>query len=104
VEQFHPADSNETSEKSHSDDASGTPAEPMPPLGVLIVADGNADPSPIAVLQSTEATVAEESPNVKAFRASYRQTEDGVHLSIPVAPAPLPLHLDFNYDYDDGRL
>jgi hypothetical protein len=51
MEQIHPAESNETPEKSHGDDDSGTPVESMPPSGVLIVADGNVDPSPIIVLQ-----------------------------------------------------
>jgi hypothetical protein len=55
-----------------------------------------------------EAAVPEEIPLVNASRAQYQQTEDAVHLSIPVAPAPLPMRVNFNYDYDgtdsDGEI
>jgi hypothetical protein len=99
--QFSSTDSYGTPEKGcHSDD-SGTPAQPMPPIH-LTVANDDAHPSPVTVLQSAGATVPEESPNVKAFRAPYQRTEDGVHRKIPVAPAPLPTHIAFNYDSDDG--
>ncbi len=63
----------------------------MPPIHVLLVANDDANPSPVTVLQSAESVVPEESPNVNAFQAPYQQTEDGVHLSIPVAPAPLSM-------------
>ncbi len=88
TEQFSHTESYWTPEKSSHNDDSGTPAQSMPPIHVLWVANDDANPSPVTVLQSLEAAVPEESPNINASRAQYQRTEDMVHLSIPVAPAP----------------
>jgi hypothetical protein len=40
--------------------------------------------------------------HVNAFRAPHEQTDDGVHLSIPVAPAAIPIHADINLDVEVG--
>ena len=40
--------------------------------------------------------------NVNAFKALYEQTDEGVHVSIPVAPVVIPIRTDFNLNYDDG--
>ena len=108
TEQFSHTESYGTPEKSWHNDDSGTPAQPIPPIHVLWVANDDANPSPVTVLQSLEAAVPEESPNVNASRVQCQWTEDAVHLSIPVAPAPIPTQVNFNYDYDgtdsDGEI
>ncbi len=96
-------DSFQSNERFHTDTYvqrdtdSGTP---LPPLGVLLLATEVIDPSPVTLLPTVEATA--ESPLVNAFKALYDKTDDGVHLSIPVAPAPIVRHT-FNVNYDNGE-
>ncbi len=62
------------------------------------------DTAPLVTLfPSTEGTaLVVDSPNVNAFKAPYEQTDEGVHVSIPVAPVVIPIRTDFNLNYDDG--
>jgi hypothetical protein len=69
---------------------------------VLLIPGELGNPSPLTLFPSIEEAVLVESPNVNAFKAPYERTDDGVHLSIPVAPATIPIHTDFNLVYDDG--
>jgi hypothetical protein len=82
------------------DTDSGTPSDPLPPLGVLLLATEASNASPVTLLPIVEA--AAESPLVNAFKAPYDTTDDGVHLSIPVAPAPIVRHA-FNLIYENGE-
>ena len=68
---------------------------------VLIPREGETA-SPVTLFPSTEGTELVESPNVNAFKAPYEQTDERVHLSIPVAPTVIPICTDFNLNYEDG--
>jgi hypothetical protein len=69
---------------------------------VLLISGADDTASPVTLFPSTEGTELAESPNVYAFKAPYEQTDEGVHLSIPVAPVAIPFHTDFNLNYDNG--
>jgi hypothetical protein len=99
---IQPEESESRKVNSTNNDDSGTPDDPLPPLGVLLIPGEAGNPSPVTLFPSTEEIVPVESPNMNAFKAPYELTNDGVHLSIPVAPAAIPIRTDFNLMYDDG--
>jgi len=99
--EFQPVESLQSPISSQSNDDTGSPNEAAAPCGVVVVHD-DANPSPDTALLSADGKESADSPNVNAFRAAYQRTQDGIHLSIPVAPAALPQRFDFNYDNYDG--
>ena len=87
---------------SYCNDGTGSPIKTLAPLGVVLFRNNDANPSPGTVLPLAEATESADSIHVDAFQAPYQQTEDNVHLSIPVTPATLQMCVDTNFDnYDD---
>ena len=93
---IQPEESECREENSANNDDSGTPNDPLPPLGVLLIPGEEGNPSPVTLFPSIEESAPVESPNVNAFKAPYERTDDGVHLSIPVAPAAILTRTDFN--------
>jgi hypothetical protein len=92
MERFH-AESND-----QNDTDSGTPSDPLSPLGVLLLASEAITPSPVTLLPSVEA--AAESPLVNAFKAPCYKTDASVHLSVSITPVSI-VHHTFNVNYEN---
>jgi len=89
-------------ENTEGNDILGSSSGGLPPVGMVLIGGVAFNSSPVTMVPSLDKGSVMESPNVNAFKAPYEQTDEGVHLSIPVAPAAIPARTGFNLDYGDG--
>ena len=89
-------------ENTEGNDILGSSSGGLPPVGMVLIGGAAFNSSPVTMVPSLDKGSVTESPNVNAFKAPYEQTDEGVHLSIPVAPAAIPARTGFNLDYGDG--